>query len=133
MTVQANESELLTIAEAARLLKVSRVTLHRWLKHGRLTAYHVGPRAVRIRRSDLGAIMTPIDHDRANREDGADTGLVWESHARPLTEEERQRGLAALESSRKLIEEMRAARGGVPLDESWPMIREAREERSRQI
>ena len=35
--------ELLTIAEAAKLLKVSPATLHRWLKDRRLRAYHVGP------------------------------------------------------------------------------------------
>ena len=44
---------------AAKLLKVSRVTVHRWLKQGQLRAYHVGPRAVRINRQDLQRVIVP--------------------------------------------------------------------------
>src|SRR5712664_3970345 len=51
--------ELLTIAEAAKLLKVSPAPLHRWLKDRRLRAYHVGPRTVRLHRSDLAKLLVP--------------------------------------------------------------------------
>lgn len=51
--------ELLTVPEAAEVLKVSAVTVSRWLKQGRLPAYRVGPRAVRIRRSDIDDILAP--------------------------------------------------------------------------
>jgi excisionase family DNA binding protein len=51
--------DLLTLGEAAKLLKVSVVTLRRWIKQGRLPAYHVGPRKVRIKRSDLTKAFTP--------------------------------------------------------------------------
>lgn len=51
--------DLLTANEAAQLLKVSPVTIKRYLKQGRLLAYHVGPRAIRIRRKDLQQIMQP--------------------------------------------------------------------------
>ncbi len=65
MTMAADlDSELLTIAEAAKLLKISTVTLARWLKQGRLPAYHVGPRAVRIRRQDLAAMLRPTGTSR---------------------------------------------------------------------
>lgn len=57
MTTESGE--LLTIPEAARLLKVSTVTLGRWLRAGRVPSYRVGPRAVRIRRADLDALLTP--------------------------------------------------------------------------
>lgn len=50
---------------------------------------------------------------------------------KPLTEEERERGLALLEESRRSLEEQLAERGGVPFDESWPLINAARDERSR--
>src|SRR5712692_2934833 len=53
------DAELLTIVEAAKVLKVSTVTIHRWLKQGRLTAYRVGPRAVRISRSELTRVLSP--------------------------------------------------------------------------
>lgn len=51
--------DLLTTTEAARLLKVSPVTITRYLKQGRLRAYHVGPRAIRISRKDLQQFMRP--------------------------------------------------------------------------
>jgi excisionase family DNA binding protein len=35
-------SELLSVAEAAELLRVSRVTAHRWIQRGKLTAIRIG-------------------------------------------------------------------------------------------
>src|SRR5438045_2636192 len=58
-----HQADWLTISEAARLLKVSRGTLARWLRTGRLPSYHVGPKAVRIRRGDLAAVVTPVRRD----------------------------------------------------------------------
>jgi excisionase family DNA binding protein len=57
-----SEDDLLTIPEAAATLKVSPVTISRWLKQGRLTAYRLGPRAVRIRRDDLVEVLKPSGH-----------------------------------------------------------------------
>jgi excisionase family DNA binding protein len=129
------DSELLTIAEATRLLKVGRSTLHRWLRTGRLRAYHVGPKAVRIRRSDLTALMQPIDsrNPRHRVERQSTSNHVLQTAIRPLTDEEVQRGLAALKQAKEHTDRMLAERGGKPLDPSWPLIREAREQRSEQI
>ena len=55
----ASDNDLLTVPEAATVLKVSPVTVSRWLRQGRLPAYRLGPRAVRIRRSDLTAVFSP--------------------------------------------------------------------------
>ncbi len=126
------EIDLLTVAEAARLLKVSRVTLHRWVKQGRLPACHVGPRAVRIRRGDLDKMVTPVRREEVQPMNEA-MPLVTPITVRPPTEEEVRRGLAALEAAEALGERILARRGGQPLEESWPMIREAREERSKQL
>ena len=128
-----HEDELLTVAETARLLKVSTVTIHRWLKQGRLPSYRVGPRAVRVRRADLNAVVHRADADEAQSPGPGYRIVTSIEDIRPLTEEEKQRVLAALERSKARGERILARRGGVPLDESWPMIREAREERSRQI
>lgn len=46
-----------------------------------------------------------------------------------LTEEEKQRALEAMERAWDFQERLLAERGGVPFPESWPLIREAREER----
>lgn len=51
--------ELLTVQEAATRLKVSAVTVKRYLKQGRLRAYRVGPRAIRIRRDDVEYLPQP--------------------------------------------------------------------------
>jgi len=52
---------------------------------------------------------------------------------RPMTEQERQRGLAVLEELAALREQMLARRGGQPFSSSVEIIREMREERSRQL
>ena len=58
-TDERDGEDLLTIAEAAEILRVSTVTLSRWRRQGRLPTLKVGPRAVRIRRSDLDLISQP--------------------------------------------------------------------------
>jgi excisionase family DNA binding protein len=118
--------DLLTLPEAAALLKVSVVTIRRWIKQGRLPAYHVGPRKVRINYSDLSKAFTP-----ARREE---VSVVPErSTIRPLTDQEVQAGLAALKESEALIERLRERRRGQPLAPSWPMLRQEREARSKRL
>lgn len=123
------------MAEAARLLKVSTVTVHRWLKAGRLRAYHVGPKAVRIQRTDLAAIITPIRREEVT--DVTETQLTSIHTAaatiRPLTEAQQRQALDALKASQESLAQQRAKRNGQPFDGSWPLIRAAREERSEQI
>jgi excisionase family DNA binding protein len=53
------ESEWLTIAEATGYLKVTRATLYRWARQGRLRLYKLGARATRVRRSDLDRMALP--------------------------------------------------------------------------
>ena len=45
--------DLLTVFEAARLLKVRPHTIYRWIARGRLPAVKYSRRVVRVRRSDL--------------------------------------------------------------------------------
>ena len=58
--------DLLTPKEAAAFLKVSTVTIKRYLKQGRLPAYHIGPRAIRIRRQDLQRVLHPAPRQEVN-------------------------------------------------------------------
>lgn len=44
---------MLTVAEAAKLLKVSRHTIYRWISEGRLPAQRYSRRTLRVRRRDL--------------------------------------------------------------------------------
>jgi excisionase family DNA binding protein len=141
------DPDLLTMAEAAKLLKVSTVTLKRWLKQGLLPAYHVGPRAIRIRRADLAKVLTPVSGEAPGSPpktlpgaEGAEVSTVKESHpihttlpVAPPTEEEVRERLAAMEEAKELRAQMLARRGGKPFSPSWEIIREAREERSRRL
>jgi excisionase family DNA binding protein len=92
-------TDLLTLPEAAKLLKVSTVTLGRWLKDGRLPAYRVGPRAVRIRRQDLDAMLTPARPQAtpAPRKEGSMTIEQFKQYVSiPPTPEELARRQAVL-------------------------------------
>ncbi len=122
------DMDLLTIAEAAELLKVSTVTLHRWLKEGRIPVFRLGPRQLRLRRRDLAKLLVPAS--REEMEAPVEATSI-EAAIRPLTEEDVQRRLEAIRQSEDLIGRMRARRGGEPVPSSWPLIRRAREERSK--
>jgi excisionase family DNA binding protein len=45
--------QVFTIAEAGQYLKLSRMSVHRLMKDGKLPVLRLGPRCVRIRRADL--------------------------------------------------------------------------------
>ena len=131
MTI-GQDTELLTIAEAARALKVSTVTIHRWLKHGRLRAYRVGPRAVRISRSELGRLLSPRS--------GTEVSPMPEILRTPTdvavsspTKQQIERRRAAIGQAKALRAEMLKRRGGTPLPSSWQLIRQAREARAERV
>jgi excisionase family DNA binding protein len=62
------ESEYYTASEAARALRVSRTTIWRWIGEGRLAAYHVGGRTLRIRREDVQKALRPVLYDPEGRQ-----------------------------------------------------------------
>lgn len=139
MASTAADTDLLTTAEAANLLNVSPVTISRWVKQGRLTAYRIGPRVVRIRRGDLEALLHPASPVEApparspvfgHDESVVDADLV--ASLRTLTKDEIEEQLAVLEDARRLQQRMLARRGGRPLPSSWRIINQARDERSEQ-
>lgn len=57
------EREWLTVREAADYLRVSRDTIYRWAKQGKLVLYKVGGTATRVRKSDLDALARPVPND----------------------------------------------------------------------
>jgi excisionase family DNA binding protein len=50
-------TEWLTVAEACAYLKVTRATLYRWAREGRLTLYRLGHRSTRLRQSEVEALL----------------------------------------------------------------------------
>lgn len=138
-----DHADLLTTAEAAKLLKVSPVTIARWKKQGLLPAYKLGPRAVRFRRAEVEALARPaavtdgpIERHPRPRQSSTpyqhDPSVInheLPASIKPLTAEEKRTALAWMDKARALQARILAERGGVPLPDSWPLIREAREER----
>jgi excisionase family DNA binding protein len=53
--------DLLTVQETAAMLKLSPVTIRRYIASGRLPAVRVG-RGVRLRRADIEAFLEPVGH-----------------------------------------------------------------------
>ncbi len=52
--------ELVGIAEAAEMCNVHYRTIRRYIASGRLDAVRVGPRLLKVRRSDLEELMAPV-------------------------------------------------------------------------
>ena len=129
-----------TIAQAAQKLQVHRTTVQRWITSGKLRAYRVGTgtRTVRITERDLEAAIQPA---RAQQEGATPTKeqeitegtFLTKTPTRRLTEEEIERGLAALKRLRAFREEIAARLGGPLRPSSEELIRQEREERSERL
>jgi excisionase family DNA binding protein len=60
-----SERDYYTVAEVAEILNVSHSTVWRWIRAGKLRAYRVGSRNLRVRSRDLH--RSGIEHRRPNR------------------------------------------------------------------
>jgi excisionase family DNA binding protein len=131
---QPGGDEYLTAPQAARLLKVSTMTVWRWIKAGKLPAVRVGERSVRLKRADLNGVIRPAREGTAVSATPERRPLPVLSGPRgPLSDAEIERALVALAEARAFAGALRQRRGGRPLTPSADVIREAREERSRRL
>jgi excisionase family DNA binding protein len=122
--------ELITVAEAARALKVSQSTIWRWIDQGRLPAYRVGPRKVRLKADEVMQLIVPTRHSEANE---TEWERVRAELSRPLSEEEKQRALAALDAIEALDREYDSARTAADGLDSVEILRQERELRTKQL
>jgi excisionase family DNA binding protein len=126
------DTEYVTVAEAARELKVSESTIWRWIDQGTLPAYRVGQRRVRLKSTDVARLITPA---RPSEEKGG--GLAQserERLARPLTKKEKEQALAALEAAKQLQQQILARHGLKQFTpSSHELLDEARDERTSQM
>lgn len=53
------EQDYYTVTETAEFLSVNPSTIWRWIKSGKLPAYRVGHKNIRIRKQDLTAVIQP--------------------------------------------------------------------------
>jgi excisionase family DNA binding protein len=62
----AAPDQMLSVAEAAAYLSVSTKTLRTMLADGRLQAFTLGARVLRIRKSDIDAALSPYGEQHAS-------------------------------------------------------------------
>lgn len=60
MATQLAQPDLMTMGDAAASLGVHRNTLRRWIAAGRIPAYKVGPRLVRLHPADVARFAAPV-------------------------------------------------------------------------
>lgn len=119
----------LTVAQAAEQLSVHPSTIRRWIDRGRLPAYRLGEKRIGVRPSDLARVVAP----RAARpEHGARETQPNRIVIPPLTKEEQRRGLQALAELERLGATI-AARHGTFSPESWELLNQSRDERTRDL
>lgn len=74
---------LVTLQEAANRLSISRATLYRWSREGRIRLVQLGPRATRVREEELRRLetaATPLHDapaDRALWKASREADLAW--------------------------------------------------------
>jgi excisionase family DNA binding protein len=124
------DEEYLTVAEAARLLRVAPSTVRRWIRDGDVPAYRVGRRRVALKRDELSNLIRP-----ARPVEGTSGNLVddekWEP--RRLTPDEKQQALEVMDRIQQRAKEIQARRGGKLFPPAWITINEQRDERTRQL
>ena len=50
----------ITLEDAANACGVSNLTIRRWITEGRLRAYRLGPRLIRVETEDINAMFEPL-------------------------------------------------------------------------
>jgi excisionase family DNA binding protein len=130
---RGRNGEYYTVSEAADELGVSPSTVWRWIQDAKLTAYRVGPKAIRIKRKDVAASVVPARPKRKEVSQVRQSARSLSDIDRPLSTKEANALAAAIEQARLLRRRLLKRRKGRPLPSSWRIISEAREERSRQL
>jgi excisionase family DNA binding protein len=113
---------LLSVPQAARMLEISPATLRRWIREGTIPAYRTGRTRLWLRREDV---------ERLQREEA--NARARERVPEKMTLEQQEQLGRAMEEAREFQERLLAKRGGVLFPDSTELIREMREERSRQV
>ena len=118
--------DLVPVRQAASVLGISQSTAWRWINQHLLPAYRVGRKRVYVKRSDLTPLIRPA---RATDERKGPPNRAKER----MSEKDKQRWLKALAESKRMRDEMFAARGGRPWIPSEVLLSDARDERSEQL
>jgi excisionase family DNA binding protein len=138
--------DLLTVPEAAALLRVATITVRRRIADGSIKAVRVG-KGLRIPREALERFIEPVGPDdplrvaeppapaygTSTQEAVYLSDILTARQAMKLTPEEKQRATQAIEEARQALEEEHKQRGGKPWPSSWRVINRERDKRTRHL
>ena len=127
--------DLLTIAETAKLLKVTPTTVRRYISAGQLPAFKVG-RGVRIRKEAIENFLTPVTPTcpgATAQEEGGPMRAIERTSVPLLTSEEQRQVLAAIEQGKRERAELAARYRELPVPSSVELLEEARAQRTREL
>lgn len=79
--INSTERDYYTVPEAARILSVSPSTIWRWIKSGKLLAYRVGERSIRIKQVDLDDVISPVNSSEEPGEEPEDLFADYDPEA----------------------------------------------------
>jgi excisionase family DNA binding protein len=118
---------LLTVAEAAAALRISKPTIWRWIREGRLHPVRLGRRVVRLRRVEIDGLSMKMAKDTALANNDP-----WAKYIIPSGDPTIDPAQVMAELN-AINDKILARRGGVPFESSLPLIHEARRERDEQL
>lgn len=118
--------DLLTVDQAAQVLRISVTTLWRRIRSGEVPAYRLGGRRVWVRQSEIERLVQPARTPTKGRR-MATTARTIE---RPLTSSEQERWFSAIDAARAFQSDWLDQRGGQLFRPAEDDIAEARGQRS---
>lgn len=101
-----DEYRYLNVTQTATLLGVSRVTIWRWIRDGRLSAARFGHRTVRIARSDVEHLSARLSPTGAGSNPSSFTGQAHLVHRREGAAETHQHRVQFYECDAALVDEV---------------------------
>jgi excisionase family DNA binding protein len=119
----------LTVVQAAEHFSVHPSTVRRWIDRGRLPAYRLGDKRIGVRPSDLARLVAPRP---ARAEHGGRMAQSERLVIPPLTKEQQRQGFQALAELERLSAAI-AAKHGKLTPESWELLNQSRDERTRDL
>ncbi|MGI8826523.1 MAG: excisionase family DNA-binding protein [Chloroflexota bacterium] len=126
---RADSLQFLTVSQAAGILAVHSSTVRRWIHDGRLPAYRIGDKGVRVVLTDVVGLARSLG--QAAEKEGY-MSAAEKLGILPLTEKEQEAAFAASAAAQSFREKLRQEHGD-NAPQAWQLLNEAREQRTGEL